>query len=36
MFVAVLPPPEALEDLAEFLGPRREAEPGFRWTVEDQ
>ena len=36
MFVAVLPPPEALVDLAEFLGPRREAEPGFRWTVEDQ
>src|SRR5688500_13334406 len=36
MFVAVLPPQQALEDLAEFLLPRREAEPGFRWTVEDQ
>ncbi|HET6626336.1 MAG TPA: RNA 2',3'-cyclic phosphodiesterase [Nocardioidaceae bacterium] len=36
MFVALVPSPGALEDLAEFLGPRREAEPGFRWTVEEQ
>jgi RNA 2',3'-cyclic 3'-phosphodiesterase len=36
MFVALLPPRHALEDLAEFLAPRHEAEPGFRWTVEDQ
>lgn len=36
MFVAVLPPEEVLEDLADFLAPRQEAEPGFRWTVPDQ
>jgi 2'-5' RNA ligase len=36
MFVAVVPPEAALEDLAEFLAPRQEAEPGFRWTVPDQ
>src|SRR3954449_4970844 len=36
MFVAVIPPEQALEDLAEFLSPRQEAEPGFRWTVRDQ
>jgi 2'-5' RNA ligase len=36
MFVAVVPPATALEDLAEFLEPRQEAEPGFRWTVPDQ
>jgi RNA 2',3'-cyclic 3'-phosphodiesterase len=36
MFVAVVPPARALEDLAEFLAPRQEAEPGFRWTVPDQ
>jgi 2'-5' RNA ligase len=36
MFVAVLPPAPALEDLAEFLEPRREAERGFRWTVPEQ
>lgn len=36
MFVALAPPAEALEDLGDFLLPRREAEPGFRWTVRDQ
>jgi RNA 2',3'-cyclic 3'-phosphodiesterase len=36
MFVAVLPPAEALEHLAEFLEPRQQAEPGFRWTVPEQ
>jgi 2'-5' RNA ligase len=36
MFVALLPPERALEDLAGFVGPRQEAEPGFRWTVPEQ
>ena len=36
MFVALVPPEEALEHLAEFLGPRQEAEPGLRWTAPDQ
>jgi RNA 2',3'-cyclic 3'-phosphodiesterase len=36
MFAAVFPPPAALEDLADFVGPRQEAEPGFRWTVPEQ
>ena len=36
MFVAVVPPDRALEDLAAFVGPRQEAEPGFRWTVPEQ
>lgn len=36
MFVALVPPSQALEDLAEFLAPRQEAEPGFRWTVAEQ
>ena len=36
MFVAVVPPPAALEDLEEFLSPRREADTGLRWTVPDQ
>lgn len=36
MFVAVVPPAAALEDLAEFLGPRQEAGEGFRWTVPEQ
>lgn len=35
MFVAAVPPSEALEDLEEFLSVRREAAP-FRWTVPDQ
>ena len=36
MFVAVVPPEPALEDLEEFLAPRREAGPELRWTVVDQ
>lgn len=36
MFVALLPPAEALEDLAEFLAPRQEVEDGFRWTAPEQ
>lgn len=36
MFVALVPPAGALEDLAEFLAPRQEAEPGFRWTAWEQ
>lgn len=36
MFVALVPPPEALDSLAEFVEPRREAEPGFRWTDPQQ
>lgn len=36
MFVAVVPPDEALEDLAEFLRPRQEAGSGFRWTTSEQ
>lgn len=35
VFVAVVPPAEVLEDLEEFLEPRREA-ADFRWTVPDQ
>jgi RNA 2',3'-cyclic 3'-phosphodiesterase len=36
MFVALLPPADALEHLEEFLAPRQEAEPGFRWTAPEQ
>jgi 2'-5' RNA ligase len=36
MFAALVPPEHVVEDLAEFLGPRQEAEPGFRWTVPEQ
>jgi 2'-5' RNA ligase len=36
MFVALVPPDDAIEDLAEFLAPRQEAEPGFRWTTPEQ
>jgi 2'-5' RNA ligase len=35
MFVAAVPPPEALEDLEEFLSVRRDA-AAFRWTVPEQ
>lgn len=35
MFTAVLPPDDVLEELEEFLAPRREAAP-FRWTLPDQ
>ena len=36
MFVAVIPPESALDDLGAFLGPRQEAGPGLRWTVPEQ
>jgi 2'-5' RNA ligase len=36
LFVALVPPEAALEDLAEFLAPRQEAEPAFRWTAPQQ
>jgi 2'-5' RNA ligase len=36
MFVAVVPPARAVEHLDEFLVPRRDAEPGFRWTTPEQ
>ena len=36
MFVAVVPPEDALEDLAAFLGPRQGAGTELRWTVPDQ
>ena len=32
MFVALVPPTEVLENLGEFLDPRREADPSLRWT----
>ena len=35
MFVAVVPPDDVVEDLDEFLAPRRGAAP-FRWTSSDQ
>lgn len=35
MFVAVVPPPEAIEELDEFLDVRRQAAP-FRWTLPEQ
>ena len=35
MFVAVIPPDSVIEDLEEFVGPRREATP-FRWTQPEQ
>lgn len=36
MFAALSPPAEALADLAEFLAPRQEAAPTFRWTTQEQ
>lgn len=38
MFVAVVPPASAREDLEEFLAPRRDATAGdgLRWTLPDQ
>ena len=36
MFVALVPPEHAIDDLGRFLEPRQEAEPGFRWTVPEQ
>lgn len=35
MFVAVVPPDEVIEDLEEFLAPRREA-AAYRWTPAEQ
>ena len=35
LFAAVVPPDEVLEDLDEFLAPRRAA-ADFRWSVPDQ
>ena len=35
MFVALVPPPAAVEHLEEFLEPRRDAAP-FRWAATDQ
>jgi RNA 2',3'-cyclic 3'-phosphodiesterase len=34
MFAAVVPPEDVLDDLEEFLAPRREAGP-FRWTLRE-
>jgi 2'-5' RNA ligase len=36
MFVAVLPPLEALEDLAEFAEPRQERDGPLRWSPQEQ
>jgi 2'-5' RNA ligase len=36
MFVALVPPDEAVEDLAGFLAPRQEAGPELRWTTPEQ
>jgi 2'-5' RNA ligase len=36
MFVAVVPPERAVEDLGEFLAPRQEAGSGLRWAVPEQ
>ena len=36
MFVALVPPPEVVEDLSEFLAPRREAGTDLRWTDDEQ
>ena len=33
LFVAVVPPVPVVEAVDGFLEPRRDAEPGFRWTV---
>lgn len=36
MFVALVPPEDALDDLGEFLVPRQEVQSGFRWTAREQ
>ncbi|WP_226344848.1 2'-5' RNA ligase family protein [Agilicoccus flavus] len=36
VFAAILPPPEALEDLREFLEPRLDAPGAPRWAADDQ
>ncbi len=33
LFVAVVPPVRVVHAIDDFLEPRRDAEPGFRWTV---
>ncbi len=36
MFVAVTPPPEVIEHLAEFLEPRQEVDSPLRWSLPEQ
>ena len=36
MFVAVVPPPEIVEQIGDFLEPRRDADPALRWTEPHQ
>ena len=36
MFVALVPPAEAVEDLDAFLEPRREAGRDLRWSAPEQ
>ena len=36
MFVALVPPDDAIEDLEEFLAPRQEAGAELRWTAPEQ
>lgn len=38
MFIALVPPESAVEDLDDFLAPRRESvdEPGLRWSLPEQ
>lgn len=36
LFVAIVPPAEAVEDLGEFLAPRQEAGADLRWTDPEQ
>ncbi|HEV2888621.1 MAG TPA: RNA 2',3'-cyclic phosphodiesterase, partial [Jatrophihabitans sp.] len=36
MFVAVMPPLEVLEDLAEYVEPRRERDSPLRWSSQQQ
>lgn len=36
MFVAVLPPPEVLEDLASYVEPRAERDSPLRWSPQPQ
>ncbi len=36
MFVAVCPPPDVLDDLAEFLAPRQDVASPLRWTAPEQ
>ena len=36
LFVALFPPEDVLEELAEFLAPRQEVDSDLRWTTRDQ